>query len=176
MYSVIVENGFGCADTSNSVEVIVVLAPAIPTITVFGDTLRATPADSWQWFRNGLPVPGAVNRDYISTTTAFYQVEVTNAAGCTEISDSLDMVVASQDLFLTGLTVFPNPFRESFQVRAELASGGEMDVLLYNVTGQVVYQRSLKYAAGSLQMEVDAGSLAAGLYLLELRSANGNRA
>ncbi|MEM6270715.1 MAG: PKD domain-containing protein [Bacteroidota bacterium] len=170
-YSVIVENGFGCADTSDAVMVSFLPAPAVPTITVLGDTLRAPVADSWQWFKNGLPIPGSTDQDLIPTGSAIYQVEVMNAAGCTAISDSVTMLVDVRDEILVDLDVFPNPFTEELHLAGRLRAGGTMRLKLVDLRGAVVFQEETVVAAGNLDLAYVTAALPSGMYVLEVAVA-----
>jgi hypothetical protein len=42
-----------------------------------------------QWFRNEISISGATNAQYVPGQTAIYHVQVTNAEGCTAISDNV---------------------------------------------------------------------------------------
>ncbi|MFD2787035.1 T9SS type A sorting domain-containing protein [Hymenobacter rubripertinctus] len=70
-----------------------------------------------------------------------------------------------------GLTVYPNPNAGQFRVRATFArptSG--LELLVRNSLGQVVYRRSVPTTTGQLDLPVDLGSLASGLYQVSLGS------
>ena len=49
-------------------------------------TLNANVGDSYQWYNNGVLIPGATNQTYVATVSGNYTVEVTNAGGCSGIS------------------------------------------------------------------------------------------
>lgn len=91
-YRVTVTNTFGCTTTSAN---IVAVTRGIPsaTITAVGSlafctggsvTLSAPggPGLSYQWFKNGVAISGAVGAVYVATTTGDYTVRVTNGFGC----------------------------------------------------------------------------------------------
>ncbi|WP_226742892.1 HYR domain-containing protein [Polaribacter gangjinensis] len=48
--------------------------------------LNANEGDSYQWFKNGIAIDGAVNRVYIASVTGAYSVQVTNSGGCSGTS------------------------------------------------------------------------------------------
>ena len=81
----------GCTDTSNTIQVTVFPAPAVPTISP-RDTascdgsnvlLRATVTGNLQWYRDGNRLPGATNANYVASNTGAYSVVATSPNGCT---------------------------------------------------------------------------------------------
>ena len=66
---------------------------------------------------------------------------------------------------------FPNPFNSSTQIRYSLREAGEMDLSLYNLTGQMVATLvEGRREAGSYAVSMDARDYASGVYLYRLRS------
>jgi hypothetical protein len=73
------------------------------------------------------------------------------------------------------LEVYPNPFPGKATVRFVLAQGGAYAIGLYDGQGKLVKLLSQGQApAGELQaIEVDAGNLARGVYLVRLQTSTG---
>ncbi|MDW8057094.1 MAG: gliding motility-associated C-terminal domain-containing protein [Bacteroidia bacterium] len=88
-YTVTATNTFGCTATSSAVEVrglpapSVSISPASPQGICRGDSLRlvASPALSYQWFYEGLPIIGANDSVLIVSQPGTYFVQVTQACG-----------------------------------------------------------------------------------------------
>lgn len=57
-------------------------APAIPTIAQSGNTLSATSAVTYQWYRNGDLIQGATAQTYNASQAGVYVVRITDANGC----------------------------------------------------------------------------------------------
>jgi len=94
-YSVTSKSGAGCVSSAISVVVNaqpITLNPAIsPSGSVTGCVgggliLTSTPAASYQWYKDGVLIPGAVGQTYSPTASGSYTVEVTSVTGCTSIS------------------------------------------------------------------------------------------
>jgi len=98
VYTITVLNEFGCSAESNPFTVLpgpfvsavpggchtrcspdTLCLPVIPDIT------------SWQWFFNGMAIPGATTTDFIAQQSGTYFAELTDANGCTRQSDPLDL-------------------------------------------------------------------------------------
>ncbi|MEM8559351.1 MAG: T9SS type A sorting domain-containing protein [Bacteroidota bacterium] len=72
---------------------------------------------------------------------------------------------------------YPNPFARSTTVRFALPGAADVSVTVYNVLGTEVVRLAVAqpYAAGRHEVTWDAGALASGVYVVELR-ADGKRA
>ncbi|MCX8112007.1 MAG: gliding motility-associated C-terminal domain-containing protein [Bacteroidia bacterium] len=94
VYTVSATNPFGCTAVSASVEVRGLPAPSVsispesPQGICWGDSLRlvASPALSYQWFRDGLPIIGATDSVLVVREAGTYFVQVLQACGSVESS------------------------------------------------------------------------------------------
>ena len=86
-FTVTVSDVSGAKGTSSPISVIVDVAPPKPVITKSNDTLFSSVVTNLQWYLNGQPIPGATNRFYVMDRTGSYTVQVTNAIGCSSVSD-----------------------------------------------------------------------------------------
>lgn len=92
-----VTNSFGCT-SSTSLTISVIPMPAHVTIVAGGPTqfchggsvtLYSNCGTGNQWYKNGVPIPGATGNSYVATTTGNYYVVVGNNAGCSVTSNSI---------------------------------------------------------------------------------------
>ncbi len=89
-YRVIVTNNQGCLDTSATYSITffppptgLFQTPAIADICEGGSiTLSASGAVSYQWFRNGVIIPGAIASNYSAVLPGVYTVNFVSAQGC----------------------------------------------------------------------------------------------
>ena len=78
---------------------------------------------------------------------------------------------------MDGLTAFPNPVTEKLEIRILEAIGSKLEtsgvILIYNMLGDLVSQSEIYYstAGNKSEMSVDVTTLKAGLYWLEISSA-----
>ncbi len=137
-------------------------APAVatPTITVAGNTFTSTSATTYQWYLNGVQIPGATSQSYTATVSGTYQVRTTDAAACGYAYSALEdlsvptgiATAAETDL----LNAFPNPATNMLYLSGN-AVNGSFDVQLINMAGQVVLTETNA-------RELDLSSLPAGMY------------
>lgn len=76
-----------CSNSSKQV-VRVLPAPPKPTIIQVAENLVSSADEGNQWLKDGVSIPGAINKVYTPTTTAYYSVYVTAQGGC--VSDTSD--------------------------------------------------------------------------------------
>ncbi|MFN0214821.1 MAG: thiol protease/hemagglutinin PrtT [Saprospiraceae bacterium] len=76
------------------------------------------------------------------------------------------------------LTVFPNPFTDHVRIRAHLTEPGLASLTLFDFSGRVVQTIECATLAesGQFETELQTTGLAAGIYLLQLQYAGGQRA
>jgi len=104
-YRVIRSSAANCCDTSNSISVQVNVLP-VATINHTGTIYvcftfaaplletTAAPGNTYQWFKDNLPIQGATSSTYQLTAPAagLYHVVVTNASNCQQTSASLNVI------------------------------------------------------------------------------------
>ncbi|MBL7742813.1 MAG: gliding motility-associated C-terminal domain-containing protein [Chitinophagaceae bacterium] len=96
-------DGGGCFDTDTVVVVAAVLNKTLEFLgkemycTGSGDSavLRVQPTDNIQWYRDGVPVPGATLPVYRVTQSGTYHASLTNNIGCSMITDPKQVIVTS---------------------------------------------------------------------------------
>ena len=141
------------------------------SVTSIGGILSALyPSATYQWVTcpDYQPVPGATSQTFIPSATGNYAV-IIQQGSCRDTS-SCYFVVSSgtEDLAGTGsFTVYPNPAGNEFYVRGGVSQGTIFELM--NLSGQVLSKGILDENA-----VVPAAGYSPGLYLLKLRSAEGN--
>lgn len=162
VYKVRVSSTAGC-NKSDSVTVTAAL-PAQPVITRTGLTLSTTTFNTYQWYRNSAVIPGATAQSYTATQNGSYQVEVSNGAGCKNIS--LATTIGGTAVPVTGLDeqlrLYPNPVRAVLNIDAPVA----VNAVVRDMTGKVLLQQQKVQT-------LDLQGLAAGVYMLSLTTQDG---
>jgi PKD repeat protein len=166
--SVLVFNGFGCADTSDTAMVTISQAPTSPVVTQNGNVLTSDPATAYQWYIDGMAIPNATGQVHIATATGSYVVEVTNAAGCSEFSNAVSMLVGTGNVFISDFRVYPNPIQDETHLAGNLKKGGMLEMRLHNATGQLVLQETVSVSAGAFEHTFNTADLPSGYYLCEI--------
>ncbi len=97
-----VTNGSGCSTTVN--KIIVIESAPTATITASGSTttcagggffLTSSAGNSYQWYLNGVAIPGAIGQTYFPTASGTYTVEITYASGCVVTSAGVPVTIVT---------------------------------------------------------------------------------
>ncbi|OWY22832.1 PKD domain-containing protein [Sphingobacteriales bacterium UPWRP_1] len=97
-YVVAIDNVTGCESESNHINICekpdICLAPEGCYTRCGPDTLCvANIFAGYQWYFNGSPISGAINNIYVANNSGVYQVLLTNACGCTALSNPLNLTL-----------------------------------------------------------------------------------
>ncbi|TND08336.1 MAG: hypothetical protein FD123_2367 [Bacteroidetes bacterium] len=177
-YSLEVTDANGCTDAaSNSTGITIYPAPAQPVITANGLLLTSTASATYQWYLNGQPIGGANGQSHAAGTTGWYEVMITDANGCTAVSDSVfSLITGTAELTSAGmLNAFPNPYRDETNIRVLVPNNADMKLEVFNTLGErIATIANGNFAAGTYKFSFSAQSYgyAAGLYLLRLEINN----
>ena len=132
-------------------------------------------ADTYQWYVNGEAIAGATGQDYEVQPSDFsnnapssFTVEVSFTAGCSIVSDVFVLTSDADEIFEAGLSVFPNPAKDSFIVSNGLFKNKQLDWHLYNSEGKELSK--VVYQINETQFQVLTSNLPSGLYLLLIES------
>jgi hypothetical protein len=168
-YAVSIEDINGCRAVSDAIKVTIDRTPSKPSVQRRGDTLRSTTlggVTSFQWRLNEVDIPGATSREYLPKVTGAYRVFVKNDAGCSNLSDPVDVTVTSvQEVDLLGTIVAsPNPTTGEVTLQLGQPCVTAMNIAITNLAGERVATAFI--GAGSAQATIDMSSAASGVYLI----------
>ena len=79
--------------------------------------------------------------------------------------------ISSTNNLESNIYIYPNPAKETLNIRSELKKGIDLKIQILNIQGQVVYdQTSYFYANG--QVKINVSNLSNGLYFIYIQSHN----
>jgi hypothetical protein len=157
----------GCTSAASAPVVVTVSAtPATPTITPGGPTtfctggsvtLTSSSASGNQWYRNGNPLGGETNQQYVATLAGDYTVEVTST--CTSAQSApttvtIDPIPATPTITPGGPTTFCTG--GSVTLTSSSASGNQW-LLNGNPIGGATAQQYIATASGIYTVTVTSG-------------------
>lgn len=182
-YSVTINNGNGC---SNSSAATVVTVNPLPTVTLTAApytrlypgltttlTANATNAASYAWFKNGSLLPAVtgaslpVNVDELGD----YSVTVTAVGGCSNSS----AVLSVSDSAVARLFIYPNPTNGQFQVSYHNTPNSRQILSVFDSKGARVYSKSYDLTTTYQRMAVDMRRNRGGVYSILLSDRNGKK-
>ncbi|MEM7659641.1 MAG: T9SS type A sorting domain-containing protein [Bacteroidota bacterium] len=159
----------GCSDSS-SLNVEVLPQAETPVISNDGQIMSvSSAADSFQWFLNGVAIPGETGSTYLPGDTGSTATVVAYLNGCA--SDTSGGKLTARDLLFgqAELVLFPNPSTAQVELHLhQLPVRGELHLDLLDIQGRLVFQRLDQVNGDDFQTTFDFSSLARGLYLLRI--------
>lgn len=173
-YSVqlIVSDGLGVGDTLVMNNYVTVYSnPAAPVITQLNaTTLESSQTTGNQWNNTGGPISGETGQQFSPTQTGTYTVTYTDANGCTATSAPFNFtstVGLAHEPEAQG-RLYPNPAMHNvvLQLNAPVLNGM---ISLTDANGKLLVQQTMN----GVTMLFDRGSLAAGMYYLQVHNAEG---
>lgn len=173
VYYVATTNG-NCTATSSSVNVVPVAGPPAVTISNSFHVLNSSVTDTsytYQWYLGGIPFPGGTSPSLALSVNGCYYLLITDANGCSSISDTICDQNVGVDEYLVGhFSLMPNPSPGIFTVEAP-DEIGEGDIFITDISGKLV--QTEKWVESTTSKKVDASSLSKGIYFLQLKTNQG---
>jgi len=169
-YYVTVSNPFGCIN-SDSVTINVWPLPTPPIISYIPPQLVSTPAVTYQWYLNAVPINGATSQTHTPIFNGDYTVIINDANGCYNASVIYNItgIGISEEHASDDILLYPNPTTGKFTVSSAQGAKTNAVLLLYDITGRAVFRQEVT----SNQQQVDVSSLTEGLYLWKLSDKQG---
>ncbi|UPT66456.1 MAG: T9SS type A sorting domain-containing protein [Sphingobacteriales bacterium JAD_PAG50586_3] len=170
---VVASNDGGCNSTAQ-VTVVVNTPPATPSISINNSMLISSPATYYQWYLNGQVIVGATNKAYTPTQDGNYAVEITDANGCTSMSNPFPYTTAVNEAAFGGkVTIYPNPAVNEAFIDITMNKPSAISIRLFNSVGQNLGGlQSVESLGGRFALPVNG--LPAGIYMVEI-NANGKQ-
>lgn len=158
-YSVDIFDGT-CPASATPVNVVMNAFPVALITVTSGVDMSTGSFDTYQWYRNGVAIPGATGQSYSATRDGYYAVVVTDAAGCSATSPvqritALD--VEHTGAAATAVKIWPNPAASLVHVETAVA----VDISISSVDGKQLMK-------ADNAMSIDITHLPQGLYLIRV--------
>jgi hypothetical protein len=142
--------------------------PVIPQITNHIGYLQSSPAMQYQWYHNGILIPGATHDTLHTTLTGNFTVFVTDINGCLAVSPmyyySWTNIFSSAD---ADTYIYPVPANEILYINNP---GSHLKITILDQQGRIIKEEE-KLSAG--MAEIDVKDLPSGLYFVQLKAEEG---
>lgn len=169
-YAVMVNNSNGCG-VSLPVNVTVNNNPPKPPITWTTTYIFNTTAGypQYQWLLNGVVIAGNNASVYKPLQSGIYKVTVTDINGCSNTSDSFNLVaLAVSDIIVgnTKLRYYPNPAQTFLNIDVSNPYYSRIIAELYDASGRLIQKKTLNQTNNQLPVD----HLPMGLYKLVIHN------
>lgn len=131
------------------------------------------PALTYQWFRNGSPLPGETYLALLAYTTGSYQLQTTNAAGCSTFSKRKKVSHTGCRIgeeITWNAEIFPNPNTGNFTiVWPDVADNAEVLINIYDISGREIVGTTQMAIGGFIELTLQK-TITTGMYVMHLQS------
>jgi|GEM_PF-988174 len=178
-YSVVVTDANGCTDSSSAEITVNESANADFTFSYVGTTdVQFTNAStgtapltySWDFGDGNTSTAQNPLHTYSANGTYVATLTVTNVCGSSTTTVELVNVSVEDDLFETMIDVYPNPNQGQFVVKGTSVNSEELSISVYNLHGQIVYERDLSQVRNGFEHNVDISQYTKGAYFVKVVS------
>ncbi|MFN8397048.1 MAG: HYR domain-containing protein [Bacteroidia bacterium] len=149
-----------------------VIVPAFndpqPQVTPNGASLCTSTFSSYQWYMNGVAIPGATNQCYQPTTDGTFSVVVTDGIGCEGESDTTFFVGVTPGFGTIGFDLYPNPATSSVNLTVAQPLLDRGSITIMDLAGRVVRSQSFNQLSGTVNL--DLSQMAQGSYIVRVSS------
>jgi len=139
--------------------------------TVAPVTNAFEPSSANEWRHESISL-----NNYLSSQSLIIKFEATSGYGNNLYIDNININTAvgiSEEAAAVGLSIYPNPFSNSTNVYYNVEGMQDVNVRVYNITGQEVYTNDFGLqTAGQHNFQISADHLAAGIYVMNLTIGN----
>lgn len=154
--------------------------------TLTANVSNAGPTPTYQWILNDSVITGATTSVYISSFHHYDSVScmVTSSGLCSGITTydwvfiTIINVGVPEIAGIADVQLLPNPNKGAFAVKGHLTTHADEQVIIEvtDMLGQVVYKNSTIARAGRINEQIATnGTLANGMYILNVRTASENK-
>ena len=160
----------GCSNAATvSYQINVNPLPSTPVITQVNDTLYASGSGSFQWYLDGIIIPGATNPYYVPAINGNYTVTVSDTNSCESISVIYPMTnVGLSESTVISLQVFPNPSTGLFQLMFENTNQTSTLIQVIDPAGREIVNAT----TGASNYLLNLLELADGIYFLKIQPSS----
>jgi hypothetical protein len=162
-YYVRLTNSTGCS-VNSIIANVSYHVPANPIISQNGMTIGTTSYASYQWYFNGVAIPGATTQFISINEDGDYQVEVKDVNGCfvKSVPFKTPALSVGSVYGTVFINVYPNPFNEEIKIEASK----NVQVAIVDITGKVVIPITS-------ETTIATSHLASGLYFMKIYAEDG---
>jgi hypothetical protein len=174
-YAVQVFDSSSCSGISDTINIVVHPNPPKPIITQNGLTLSSSPANTYQWYYEGWPIPGATQQNYTVIANGRYKVRIWTPFGCTNESDTLMVTNVGTINYASEnkIQLFPNPNNGRFYLFAENIED-KPELVISDLHGKLIYQTQLQNLQAGTANEINMEHIPKGMYIIQLKGEKAN--
>lgn len=146
-----------------------IICPATDTVLISANSGSGL---NYQWYKDGLLLPGATNITYAATVAGLYSVKVADLAGCSHMSE---VAVVTSCVGLNTILndnkfqIYPNPFMNLLYVSFNNTIEKSVAISITDATGRLLTLKTVNTTTGINTITIPTSSLPKGVYQLTVK-------
>ncbi len=159
----------------DSVMIIVNTLPAKPLLSMNAFKISTTiNAASYQWFKDGMLIPGADLNEYTPSSSGLYKLRIGNQGGCYSYSDAQFFIPLgiNKNIAINKISLFPNPNSGKFNLQG---LDEKAEVHIFDLLGNDISADFIREKPNSVISSFSANALSRGLYFVCIKMEDGNK-
>jgi hypothetical protein len=170
-YSVVVMDANNCPQRDTAL--VENFVPLASKIKVTGPTLEASVSSHYQWFKDGVAIPGATGRTYSAKVQGKYYVVLADPNNCATSSDTITVIITGMEIAQAGneFSIYPNPGSGKFVLSMKNIPDADVEVELTNVIGEHIQTLHIGRGAVNLTYTINLEDRATGVYSAHIKYA-----
>jgi PKD repeat protein len=160
----------GSCSVTDEVTITVNPNPSTPLITPVGGELQSSAAFAYQWYFNGVAIPGATLQTLFPPQIGNYTVTVFDASGCFASSNTYLVTVVGVGALVdqnVSFVISPNPVNDQINIVSS-RSFDHITVKLYDITNKLISMKTMSFNEGMNNIDFSVANLNSGVYRIEL--------
>ncbi len=146
---------------------------AIPAITQNGPDLTSSVAAGYQWYLNGVKIPGETNQNFTPVQDGVYLVRVTDSNACgyaysTNFIFTLTNNISVNNPVEQKFSLYPNPVSGILSINEQFYTGDNFKVMITDAVGKTILTTKNRKS-------LDLSSYENGMYHISLQTESGLR-
>ena len=155
-------NSVGCDSVYKQNFVTEFQLPAVPTVTLSGDTLNSSPANSYQWFNvNNVNLVLGTNNYFVPTVAGSYYVLISDSNGCQTPSAVISIALSVPTIHLNNNYIVYDNANHLLQLKN---INTNMPYAIHSADGKICLQGNTNLH----NQQIDVSSLARGIYTITI--------
>jgi hypothetical protein len=138
-----------------------------PPITKLDHELTTIPAHSYQWYLDGVLIPGANYQNYVPVASGDYSVLLTDSNGCTEFTSTLNYIFLGISTEEKSELIIKQLSTNEYSVFLPEANDAVESIKIFEITGKVVKE----FRANIFELE----NLSKGIYLGQVETVKNKK-
>jgi alpha-amylase len=151
-----------------SQNIVITVSPDVPAISFTHGELTTNSTGSLQWYyglfsNTQQPISGATNQTYVPTQNGYYSVVLTDANGCSAMSNKLQITNVGMEIPATSaIKMYPSPASEYFVIEGMQGNMATLSDMSGRVIKQYLLYESVNY--------IDCSDLMEGVYVVKIKT------